>query len=204
MVGEQLQRLGVAARGEELEGADPDVARGDAREHGARHDVLADDGIAGDDGGERTRRGDAQRMHRLADDVFAQHRAQRGTAVAAARERCRARALELDVAAHARDVDDLAQQYGTAVAQLGHEVAELVAGIGQRDRLRTFGHAIAGQDLDALGRGQEIRVEAQLQRQRAVDPDQLRRGHRRRREPRIEAVGKAGVAVVGKDGRHAL
>ena len=52
-------------------------------------------------GGERARGRNAQRGHRLADDVFPQHRPERGAAVAPARERRRAGALELDVAPHA-------------------------------------------------------------------------------------------------------
>ncbi len=57
------------------------------------------------------------------------------------------------------DVDDLAQQDRAAVAQLRHEVAELVAGVGQRNRLRAFGDPIAGEDLDTLGRCVEPRIE---------------------------------------------
>ena len=43
---------------------------------------------------ERPGGGDAERVHRLADNVFAQHRAEGGLAVAAARKRGAARALE--------------------------------------------------------------------------------------------------------------
>jgi len=53
---------------------------------------------------------DAERVHRLGDDIFAQHRAERGAAVALARERRPARAFELDVAPRAAAVDDLAEQ----------------------------------------------------------------------------------------------
>ena len=101
VVGEPADRVGVAADGEELEGADADMARGDARQHRAGQRGLADDVLAGDDGGERARGRDAEREHGLADDVFAQHRPERGAAVAAAGERGAARALELDVAADA-------------------------------------------------------------------------------------------------------
>ena len=41
MVGELPHRLGVAARGEILEGADADVARGHAGQHGAGQHGLA-------------------------------------------------------------------------------------------------------------------------------------------------------------------
>ena len=103
-----------------------------------------------DHGGERARGRDAKRRHRLADDVFAQHRTERGAAVAAARERRRAGPLELDVAADAVRVDHLAEQDGAAVAELGHEMAELVAGIGHRDRVRAVGNAFSGEDFGPL------------------------------------------------------
>ena len=150
VVGELPHAVGVAARGEELEGADADVARRHARQHRAGQHGLAHHVLAGDDGGERARGRDAEREHRLADDVFAQHRAERGAAVAPARERRRARALELDVAADAVGVDDFAEQDGAAVAELRHEMAELVAGIGHRDRVGAVGHAFAGEDFGAL------------------------------------------------------
>ena len=118
--------------------------------------------LAGDDGGERARGRNAQRRHRLADDVFAQHRTQRGAAIAAAREWRRARALELDVAADAVGVDDLAEQDGAAVAELRHEMAELVAGIGHRDRVGAVGDALAGEDFGALRAVQPVRIEAEL------------------------------------------
>ena len=145
---------------------------------------------------ERARGRDAERRHRLADDVFAQHRTERRAAVAAARERRRARALELDVAPHARAIDHLAQQDGAAVAELRHEVAELVAGIGERDRLRAGGEAVAGQDLDGLRRRQHVGIEAELAGQRLVDLDQARRRDRRRIEPGIEALRQPRIAVV--------
>src|SRR6185437_15936336 len=49
----------------------------------------------------------------------------RSTAVAPARERGRARAFQLDVAADAVGVDNLAEQDGAAIAQLRDEMAEL-------------------------------------------------------------------------------
>ena len=169
MVGEQTQRFAVAAGSEELEGADADMAFGNARQHRAGQHGLAHHRLAGGDRRERSRRRNAQRRHRLADDVFAQHRSQRGAAVTAARERRGARALELDVAPHARAIDHLAQKDGAAVAELGHEVAELVAGIGERDRLRAHRQAVAGQDLDGLralpacrGRGRARAASASL------------------------------------------
>ncbi len=103
-----------------------------------------------------------KRRHRLADDVFAQHRTERRAAVAPARKRRRARALELDVAADAVGVDHLAEQDGAAVAQLRHEMTELVAGIGHRDRVGAIGDALAGQDLGAFRALQQVRIEPEM------------------------------------------
>src|SRR5580692_11503141 len=44
----------------------------------------------------------------------------------------------------------LPQQVGAAVAELRHEVPELVPGIGDCQRLGPLGHAVAGQDLHAF------------------------------------------------------
>ena len=61
--------------------------------------------LARGDDRERPRRRDAERVHRLADQVLAQHRADRGLAVAAAGERRAPRPLQVQVAAPAVDVD---------------------------------------------------------------------------------------------------
>ena len=87
VIGERATAINISARGEELEGADADVARGDAGEHGTRQRRLAPDRLAGRHGGERSGGRDAERRHRLADDVFAQDRAESGAAVAVAARR---------------------------------------------------------------------------------------------------------------------
>ena len=84
--------------------------------------------------------GDAQRVHRLADDVLAQHRADRGQAVAAARERRGARTLQVQVANGPVRADELAEQQCASVAQARDEAAELVPGVGLRHRRGTVGH----------------------------------------------------------------
>ena len=174
---------------------------GDARQHRARQHGLAHHRLAGGDRRERARGRNAQRRHRLADDVFAQHRAQRRAAVAAARERRGARALELDVAPHARAIDHLAQQDGAAIAELRHEVAELVAGIGERDRLGTDrrcgcrpGSRRPAASPAGRGRGRARAASASL------SLDQARRRDRRRIEPGVEALGQPRIAVVEGEG----
>ena len=50
-----------------------------------------------------------------------------------------------DVAPPAVPVDHLAEQERAPVAELRHEAAELVAGVGLRDRRRSRGHDVAGE-----------------------------------------------------------
>src|SRR6185437_3750139 len=101
---------------------------------------------------------DAERPHRLAYDIFTQHWTERRPAIAPARERGRPRALELDIAAHTVGVDDLAEQDGAAVTELRHEMTELMAGIGHRDRIGAFREPFAGKDFSSLGGREQVRI----------------------------------------------
>ena len=123
-----------------------------AGEHGAREQpFLAHDAFAGGHGGQRSRRGHAERGHGFADNVFAEHRAEGGLAVAAAREWRAPGALQLQIVTCAVSVDDFTEQDGAAVAELRHESTELVAGVGLRNRLGALGHRVAGEHRDAVG-----------------------------------------------------
>ena len=97
-----------------------------------------------------------RRGHRLADDVLAQHRAERGAAIAAAREARLARTFQLDIDAIAAGRDLLAQQDRAAVAEPG-EVAELVAGIRLRQRLGALRQGVAREDGGAVRSVQRVR-----------------------------------------------
>ena len=121
-----------------------------------------------------------KRKHRLADDVFAQDRPERGAAVAPARERRGPASLELDVAADAVLVDDFAEQDGPAVAELGHEMAELVAGIGHRDRVGAVGEALSGEDFGPFRALQHVGIEPEMDGQGPVQLDQPGGGDRGR------------------------
>ena len=143
--GQGDQRLSIPARCEELERAHAEVARRHAREDRARQRLFAEDALARRRDGEGTRGRDAQRRHRLADEVLAQDGAKRGASVAATRKRRASGALELDVAPQAVLADDLAQQDGPTVAELRDESAELMAGVSERERLRASGDLVADQ-----------------------------------------------------------
>ena len=168
VVSEPLDAVGIAASREVLERADANMARGDARQHGAGQDGFAHDVFAGDGGSERPCGRNSERRHRLADDVFAQNRPQRRPAVAAAGKWCRAGALKLDIAADAVGIDDLAEQDSAAIAELRHEMAELVAGIGHGDRLGPVGQALPGEDFGALRALQQVGIEPQPDRERSI------------------------------------
>ena len=102
----------------ELERAHAQVACRDARQHGAGQRALALHRLASGGDRQRPRRRDAQRVHGLADQRLAQHQANGGLAVAAARERRAPGALERDVATLPGAVDHLAEQQRATVAQL--------------------------------------------------------------------------------------
>src|SRR5213076_154276 len=104
---------------------------------------LAEHRFACRDGRQRARRRDAERVHRLADDRFAQHRPDGGLAVAAARKRRPPGALERDVAPLTLAVDELAEQQRTAIAERRREVAELVPRISLGDGLGTLRNLVA-------------------------------------------------------------
>ena len=162
VVGERAQHVGVAGRGGVLERAHPQVARGHPAEHraGQGRSRGTCSPVATTD--KRPRGRDPERVHRLADEVLAQHRAHRGPAVAAAGERCAPGPLQVQVAPVARAVDDLAEQQRPAVAEAGLVEAELVARVGLRYGRDPLRQPVAGQQRHPRGRPQRRRVETQL------------------------------------------
>ena len=102
-------RLEVAGGRGVLEAPDPQVTAGDAGEHGAGQQRLALHRAPGRHHGQGSRRRDTQGVHRLADDVFAQHRPHRRQAVATAREGRGAGTLQVDVAQAPVVVDEFAE-----------------------------------------------------------------------------------------------
>ena len=81
VVGKRLQCSDIAQGCSILEGGDPDMALGGSGQHSPGFRAAAMDAVTGGDDRETARRRDVQRVHRFADQVFAQHRTQRGLAV---------------------------------------------------------------------------------------------------------------------------
>ena len=134
-------------------------------------------------------------MHRLGAEEFADRRAQHGAAVAHARVGRQAGALQLQFD-RAVGAVYFAQQDGAAVAQLAGPDAELVAGIHGRQRLRAFGHGVAGQGVEVVLARQQGRVEAEQAGGSVADGHQIRRRQRRRHQPGVEGSGQGREGIV--------
>ena len=186
-----------------LHGADADMARGHARQHRAVEHFLAIDRLAGLRHGQAPRRRNAERVHRLADDVFPEHRPERGAPVAAAGETRLPGSFELDVQAIAGWRDLFAKQDRSAIAE-GREVAELVAGVRLRDWSRAFGHGIAGEYRSAVGTGERLRLESEHGRERLVERNEPRLANRRRRRIRVKELRQLRVGVLEAPACHLM
>ena len=159
VVRQRPRRPRVLVRRRPLHGADADMARGNAREHCALEHRLAIHRLARRHHGEAPGGRNAERVHRLADDVFPQHRPERGAPVTAAGEPRLPCPFQLNVEAIAGRRDLLAEQDRTAIAE-GREVAELVTGVCLRDRPRAFGQDIAGENRGAFRTLERRRLES--------------------------------------------
>ena len=202
VVGKTFDGFLVAARGEILEGSDPDVAGCDAGQHSSGQLAVAINRFAGRDSRQRPSGRNSERMHRFADEIFAQDRPQRGAAVSAPRKRRPARALQLDVAPLAATVQDLAEEDRAAIAKLRNETPELMPGVGHRDRLCARRRDVAGKHRRQLVRFEALCIDPQFRSERFVELDQARLRRRRGSEPREKTLRQPRVAV-GEDSDRA-
>ena len=152
--------------------------------------------------GQRAGGRDAEGVHRLADDVLAQHRADRGQAVAAARERRAPGALEVQVAEAAVGVDELAEQQRAAVAEPRGRSRRT----GARRRpappgVAPSGTAVPTSSRTPVGAAQPGGVEAELGGQRLVEHEQPRVGGLLGLPGDGQLRQLAGEAVAEGDGR---
>ena len=86
VIGEAPDGIHIPACRKELEGADPDVARGDPGQYRAGQRPLTPNSLTGRHRGERAGRRDSERSKGLADNVLAQDRPERCAAVTLCRE----------------------------------------------------------------------------------------------------------------------
>ena len=178
---------------------------GDPGEHRTRQRPLPEHPLAGSDHRERPRGRNAKAVHGLADQVLAQHRAQHGLTVAAPGEPRAPGPLEMKVAAATPGIDHLTEQHRAAVPEAGGVHAELMTGVGLRDRPDPL-RGPPGQQRDAWRLPQHRRVDAQLGRQLLVEDKQLG-GGRLGRCPRHGKAGhRASIGVfepehIRRDGR---
>ena len=199
VIGQCAQRLFIAARGEILERAHADMRTCHAGQHRTGAHAFAMHFLARGHGCQRAGGGNAERMHRLADHVFTQHRPKPGAPVAPAREGRRAGALELDVAPRSVGADHLAKQHGAPVAKLRHPPSELVARIGLRQRGGALWHMVPRQHRHALGAFEPVRIEPKLGGKVRVHLDQCRGPNRGGGERPEETLGQAGIGIVEGD-----
>jgi hypothetical protein len=173
VVGEPAQEGDIPGRPGVLEAAHPEVAAGHSGEHGSRQHGLATHRASGRHDCQGAGGGYAERVHRLADDVLAQHRSDGGQAVAPSRERSAPGTLQVQISQPAVGVDDLAEEEGAAVAESRCVAAELVTGVGLRHRGGAVGDEVADQQAQALGGLQRVAVQTELGGQRFVEDQQL-------------------------------
>jgi hypothetical protein len=140
-------------------------------------------------------------VHALADQVFAQNRTQRRLAVSPAGKRGGARSFQLDIAATLMDVDHLAEQKRTAIAELRGVPAELVPGIRLGQRFRAVGDRVAGENRRTRFRIERGGIKTQLLGQRMVELQQFRSRREGGPAPDVKALKGAGVAVIEVEAR---
>ena len=152
--------------------------------------VAAVEMLAGLDQREGARGVDAERLEHLGRENLAHAALEREAAVAGPAPRRRPRSLGAEVHQPALRVAHLREQEAAAVAEIGIVVAELVAVIAQRQRLRqrALERLEAPEAGDPFGVGQP--VEPDLGRRAIVAEAQDGRRENRRRRPDREGVAE--------------
>ena len=172
------------------------MARRDAGQYRAGQRRLAPNRLAGRHGCECSGRRNPKRRHRLADDVFAQDRPERGTAVAMPGKRRGTGALELDVTAHAVAIDHLAEKNGASVTELRHEMSRTGGRHKPWRAARLSWARGCRRGFHALRCGELSRIELEMSGEFLVQPHQTGRGDRSGPEA-ARRIGPAdGVTVV--------
>ena len=180
-IGQLLQGLVLFGPVEVFERAEAHEARRQARDDRGGLDGFAHHRIVGAGDRQRARGRDAEAVHRLRGEEFADRRAQHRAPVAHARVGRLARALQLDFPALAVRSDDFAEQQRPAVAEAWHVDTELVAGVDRGERFAAGQRPIAGQSCDDIGVGEAL----------GRQPDQCRGRRQTSRPDRAPAAASA-------------
>ena len=122
-----------------------------ARQYGARQQGLPHNLLASRHRRQRPRCRDAERRHRLTNNILPQHRPQYSASIAHAREGRTTSAFQLNVVAHTIVVDQFAEQDRPAIAELRHPGPKLMPGIRHGQRRGLVRHPVASQNRHALG-----------------------------------------------------
>ena len=195
-ISQHAQRGMLVVMAEVLEVAKANEAGRHAGHHGGGFQRLAAHRQGRADEAQRARGGNAQAMHGLAAQKFADRRTQHRAAIAHARIGCEAAALELDFLPTLRRLH-FTQQQGAAVAQLPRPLAELVPAVDAGQRLHAGPHRGAAEHVQGVPIGALPPILRPAQRLRAIvahgHPVRLR--HRLRRQRRVERSAQGGKAV---------
>ena len=201
VVGEPAQQIEVVGRPGVLETPHPQMTARNPGQHRARQQRLPLDRRPGRDDRQRAGGGNAERKHRLADDVLPQHRTDNGQAVPAAGEGRPSAALQMQIAQVSGRVDEFTEQQRPAVTQPRRVVAELVPGVGLRDRGRITGDGRAEQQVQSVRAAQPVGVDAEFDGQRLVQHQQVRRRGRGGLRRQCHLAEFAGETTGQGDGR---
>ena len=125
----------LPARCKDLEAAEAHMGRRHAHEHRAGFDLLAIHRRIAADDRQRTRRRNAEAVHRFAAEILAHGGAKHGASVTHSGEPGQPGALHLHVPPLVPAVYHFAEQDRAAVAELRHPHPELVPGVDCRERL---------------------------------------------------------------------
>ncbi|MDT4854133.1 hypothetical protein FQZ97_884220 [compost metagenome] len=182
--------------------AEADEAGRHARDDGRGFDLFAAHRLVGAGHTERPAGGDAQAVHRFAAEELADGAAQHGAAVAHARIRREAGALELDLLRPLL-AGQFAEQDGPPVAQLPGPLAKLVAAVHTGQGPHAGQQAVAGEGLQGVVGLRPGLVQAELARQRRAAAHEVGGRQRRGAQFGVKRRAEAGEAVAPAVGRQA-
>ena len=194
VVGQCFELCVLVAVAEVFEMAKPDETWRGARHHGCRFDFFAPHFRVRARDAQRTGRRNAQPVQGFGAQKFTNRTAQHGPAIAHARIRRLARALELDFLQSLWRFD-FSQQDGPAIAQLAGPDAELMAAVHTGQWLGAGKWLVAGQGGQRFGRFQPRIAQPQFTRQCPVAPDPIGRRQGSGRQLGVEIRTQSGKGV---------